>query len=178
MGKYLIIKDADFSANAVETIDPSGKSYFYGITDEQFTTLFNNDVAIQNGGYTDKNSKVGLRGLNLLGIRTKISQGGLITFLKTNFDVVNGIAVDNTMITELFTINVVETGIQDIMFPNIVVLGENECLVVGKTTDTALYNYGTGGSEYPFYSFFGKVRVGGTTSTNTAYMLGIDFIYR
>lgn len=176
MGKYLIIKDADFSANAIETINPSGKTYFYGITDEQFTTLFDSAPNYSAAGFVDKNSKSGLRGLNLVGIRTKISQSGVLTFSKTNFDVVNGVAVDNTKITELFTVNIAETGIIDIMFPNTVVLGENECLVIANTNDTAVFNYGSGGSDQPFYQFYGRVISGKTTNSNNA-MLGIDFIY-
>lgn len=177
MGKYLIIKDADFSANAVEKINPGGTSYFYGITDEQFMALFNTNINITSSGFTDKGSKSGLRGLNLVGIRARIREIGTLTFIKTNFDVVGGVEVDSTMINELFTVNVTKTGIQDIMFPNTVVLGENECLAIGKTSDTARFMYSKAGSGQPFYQFFTRVRDGGTTTTANG-MLGVDFIYR
>ena len=169
MGKYIIIKNVDFSTNAIEQIDLD-RIYLYGFTDSQFNS-FNLNINMSAATFVDE-PQTSFSGIPIKGIRAKVTQTGTLSIYKlTNGMPTNSSQYSSSNVVLIETLNITSTGIQDISFTNPVTLGPNEYIGIGKTTDTAQVGYGTL-SGHNIYLYVGASR---NVAKSSGYTLGIDY---
>lgn len=151
MGKYLLIKDADFSESAVEQVVL--KKYFYNLPDsllESGSTRWDANAFSYAQGNQDS-----LSGHVINGIRLNVERIGSLTIYKATKPI-NGLTSREDL-TQVSTATTNKTGIQDIEFSTPVTLGDNECIVIGNTGDTMRGLYHESESPMPseYYFFVG-----------------------
>ena len=169
MGKKLVIKGADFSANA---IDSQGR-YLLGITDAQF----NAQTSSTSWGAANKYAfadQLGVIPANTVvkGIKIKTHTVGNILLYLANFTSNTSRA---TNMTYIGTLNITQAdSIETFLFDSPVTVGSNQCIVFGnpiqgQTAQVGKFYYGAGGSN---------LRI--TTNENTSWLvstspLGVDY---
>lgn len=169
MGKKLVIKGADFSANA---IDSQGR-YLLGITDAQF----NAQTSSTSWGAGNKYAfaeQLGVIPANTIvkGIKIKTHTVGNIFVYLGNFASNTSKA---TSLTYIGTLNITQAdSIETFLFDSPVTVGSNQCIVFGnpiqgQTAPVGAFYFGAGGSNLRL-----------TTNNNSSWAvstapLGVDY---
>lgn len=168
MGKYLLIKNADFSENAVEQVTP--KRYFYHIPDSQMESAPAEWItSVFAYGYSNQDV---LSGNVINGMRLKVETAGTLTIFKATKPI-SGLT-DASALTQVATATTTTTGVQDIEFSAPVSLGANECLIIGKSTDTLVGKYHNNNSP-SIARFYANVGKSGIVEATGDVSLDIDF---
>lgn len=165
MGKYILIKDADFSAVAVEQVTP--RRYFFKTPESVFESA-DTEWNLNTVSYAPF-EQTALANKKVDGIRLNVGEAGTMTIFKGKLPITDLKSLSD--LTQVATATTIKTGIQDIDFSSSVVLGQNEGLVIVKSDDTLrgkfIYNYSGSG----FYGFVGFSNLAYFTDKN----LAIDF---
>jgi len=170
MGKKLIIRGADFSANAIEVQG----SWLLGITDAQFNAQTNST----SWGAENKYAFAEQLGVipansNVLGVKVKTHTTGNIYLYRGNFTsniskATNMTYIGTLIITEIDTI-------QTFMFDTPVLIGSGQCIVIGNPTQGQTEPIGK------FYYGAGTNNLRITSNNNTNWVistlpLGVDYL--
>lgn len=172
MGKYLLIKDADFSENAVEQVVL--KKYFYNIPDSQFLDEETLEWNLRALGYAIESQEV-LSGNVIDGMRLNVLTAGVVTIYKATKPV-SGLK-NMSLLTQVATATANTIGLQDITFSSSVTLEPNECIVIGSTGDTLKGAFFPSPGSYPvkqdFYYNVGRSNI--THPEPNSSTLNVDF---
>lgn len=170
MGKKLIIRGADFSANAIEVQG----SWLLGITDAQFNAQTNST------SWGAKNKYAFAEQLNVipansvvLGVKVKTHTTGNIYLYRGNFTSNTSKATNMTYIGTLI-ITEIDT-IQTFMFDTPVLIGSGQCIVIGNPEQ------GQSAPVGAFYYGAGRNNLRLTTNNNVSWVvstlpLGVDYL--
>lgn len=177
MGKVLIIKGADFSSIAIDTISPTPspeptKTYLYGFSDAQYTGTTKYS-GLETRGYAPVNQDV-LRNKILSGVRLLVSEPGTLSIYKTDN------LSESSVLIKVATITTTSAGLQDLPFSSPVTLKSGEYIVLSSseaTTDSliALYhsNVVSGNLKPQDYAY--KIGQVGFAMTTNGRSFDIDF---
>ena len=147
-----------YRGRSVRLVYDTVRTYYYGLTDEQFaqaTSVWNRSGM----GWAIKDQSP-IQGRMLYGIRMKVAQAGSFNMYKAPSLIEK--SEDNLQLVA--TVTATETGLQDIDFVQPFYLGENEYLVVCRPSDasttTLLGNHMTSNTMIqPFYRLVGTTNV-------------------
>lgn len=168
MGKYLLIKNADFSENAVEQVVL--KRYFYNIPDSVMNDAATAWVMSATGYAQGEYDR--MEGKTIVGMRLNVRTAGTVTIYKATGPILDLKSLSD--LTQVATATTTKTGIQDINFSTPITLGTNECIIIGNANDTLIGYFHSASTplEIPFYIFIGQ----STVKTGVAgASLDIDF---
>lgn len=164
MGKSLIIKGADFSANGI-------KMRTYLMASEEDIESAANVIALYAAGYAYSDQSL-LRGKTLKGIRANVETAGTIRVFKaTSADLMS--ITSQSQMTEVATLTTGTVGIQDIDFSSPITMGANDWLIFGapdsETYDSlVMYYYAESGT-------YNTTKIGSASISPTEFNLAVAF---
>ena len=180
MGKKLIIKGADFSANCIPAPAPVVYSKMLGITDSlynQMTLISSTEISGTPAMFCDKLTVFTTHNVNnkaILGIRLKVSTSGLLPISKAYFSSDSDAGSSFTLL-KTFTISAgMIDHIVDLMFDTPVQLGNNEKIVFGNPNSSMTSTFYIGLSTISDVTLYRRVNATSWTTGSTPF--GVDYL--
>lgn len=163
MGKSLIIKGADFSANAVKVLT------WFIIENDTYGSGASTNVPASFAAYCPL-SGTALQGKAINCIKLKAATAGTITLVKVSSNDASGVATPIATIT----IDADDIGNNVIKYFDDVQIGANDWFGIMATTDTGQFKYNPSGfdSNYGYYQKAGTASISqgtGSMALNVGY---------